>query len=355
MAAMRERGFETHGLEISETIASHARERFGFDTVHIGPLEQAPYPDEHFDLITMWDVVEHVADPVSLLTRARELLAPGGLLVIETQDIDSRFARVLGPKWHHYKHEEHIYHFNPSTVETLLGQAGFRVDRLSHRYGGKYVSLHFIAERAARVHPVLTKLLMPLARFGRARVYVNFMDEMIVLARPGLVEETANRQFVELERTHFWFVGRRRIFFALLDDQLDGRGPIRILDVGCGAGGMLEPLSRYGTVTGVDMSAELVEFCHQRGFPDVVVGSAYELPAGRRIGRPRHAVRHDRARSRRCPRAARGQTRPGPRRARLHLDARVPVPVREQRPGRPPRAAVHRPRAAPQAARRGPL
>jgi SAM-dependent methyltransferase len=94
------------------------------------------------------------------------------------------------------------------------------------------------------------------------------------------VEETANRQFVELERTHFWFVGRRQIFFALLDDQLDGRGPIRILDVGCGAGGMLEPLSRYGTVTGVDMSAELVEFCHQRGFPDVVVGSAYELPAG---------------------------------------------------------------------------
>ena len=185
MAAMRELGFETHGLEISETIASHARERFGFDTVHIGPLEQAPYPDEHFDLITMWDVVEHVADPIALLNRARELLAPGGLLVIETQDIDSRFARALGPKWHHYKHEEHIYHFNPSTVETLLGQAGFRVDRLSHRYGGKYVSLHFIAERAARVHPVLTKLLMPLARFGRARMYVNFMDEMIVLARPA--------------------------------------------------------------------------------------------------------------------------------------------------------------------------
>jgi len=185
MAAMRELGFETHGLEISETIASHARERFGFDTIHIGPLEQSPYPDGHFDLITMWDVVEHVPDPVSLLVRARELLAPGGLLVIETQDIDSRFAQTLGPKWHHYKHEEHIYHFNPSTVKTLLAQAGFRVDRLSHRYGGKYVSLHFIAERAARVNPALTKLLMPLARFGRARVYLNFMDEMIVVARPA--------------------------------------------------------------------------------------------------------------------------------------------------------------------------
>jgi 2-polyprenyl-3-methyl-5-hydroxy-6-metoxy-1,4-benzoquinol methylase len=93
------------------------------------------------------------------------------------------------------------------------------------------------------------------------------------------VEETANKQFVELERTHFWFVGRRRIFFHLLDRELAGRGPMRILDVGCGAGGMLEPLSRYGEVTGVDSSTELVEFCHQRGFENVVVGSAYELPA----------------------------------------------------------------------------
>ncbi len=181
---MRELGFETHGLEISETIASHAREQFGFDTIHIGPLEQAPYPDGHFDLITMWDVVEHVVDPVALLTRARELLAPGGLLVIETQDIDSRFARALGPKWHHYKHEEHIYHFTPSTVRTLLEQAGFRVDKLTHRFGGKYVSLA-LHRRAGGAGPsALTKLLMPLAKFDARGVYLNFMDEMIVLARP---------------------------------------------------------------------------------------------------------------------------------------------------------------------------
>jgi SAM-dependent methyltransferase len=93
------------------------------------------------------------------------------------------------------------------------------------------------------------------------------------------VEETANRQFVDLERSHFWFVGRRRIFFHLLDLEVGERPGMRIFDVGCGAGGMLEPLSRYGEVTGIDSQAELVEFCHERGFPNVVVGSAYELPA----------------------------------------------------------------------------
>jgi 2-polyprenyl-3-methyl-5-hydroxy-6-metoxy-1,4-benzoquinol methylase len=185
MAATRELGFESHGLEVSETIASHARERFGFDTIQIGTLEQSPYPDSHFDLITMWDVVEHVVDPVALLVRARELLTPDGLLVIETQDIDSRFARLLGPRWHHYKHEEHIYHFTAATVRTLLATAGFRTTKLTHRFGGKYVSFHFIAERAARLHPALTKALTPLTAFDNARLYLNFMDEMIVLARPG--------------------------------------------------------------------------------------------------------------------------------------------------------------------------
>jgi SAM-dependent methyltransferase len=92
------------------------------------------------------------------------------------------------------------------------------------------------------------------------------------------VEETAYRQFVELEENHFWFVGRRTIFMHLLDHELDGRSDLQVLDVGCGAGGMLAPLSKYGQVTGVDTSKELVDFCLQRGFERVLVGSATDLP-----------------------------------------------------------------------------
>jgi 2-polyprenyl-3-methyl-5-hydroxy-6-metoxy-1,4-benzoquinol methylase len=185
MAVLRERGFETYGVEVSETIGSHARDHFGFDTLHFGTLQSAPYDEHSFDLITMWDVVEHVPDPRALLSKAAALLKPGGLLVLETQDIDSRFARVLGPRWHHYKHAEHIYHFTPATVRTLLGDAGLRVEKLTHRYGGKYVSFAFIAERAARLHPAVSFALRPLARFSSARVYLNFMDEMVVLSRPS--------------------------------------------------------------------------------------------------------------------------------------------------------------------------
>jgi SAM-dependent methyltransferase len=92
------------------------------------------------------------------------------------------------------------------------------------------------------------------------------------------VEETAYRQFVELEESHFWFVGRRRIFAHLLDRATGGRRDMVVLDVGCGAGGMFALLSRYGEVTGIDSSSELVEFCHGRGLDRVKLGSAYELP-----------------------------------------------------------------------------
>ncbi len=182
MQALRERGFEAHGVEVSETIARHASEHFGFATVHVGTLQSASFAERSFDLITLWDVVEHVVDPRALLVQARELLAPGGLLVLETQNIDSAFARLLGSRWHHYKHAEHIYHFTPSTISELLQSAGLEVQTSTPRFGGKYVSFQFIAERAARLHPALSTALAPLRRFESASVYLNFMDEMIVTA-----------------------------------------------------------------------------------------------------------------------------------------------------------------------------
>jgi len=94
----------------------------------------------------MWDVVEHVVDPLSLLVDARKLLKADGLLVLETQNLDSPFARAWATAGTHYKHSEHIYHFTPATIRRLLDRAGFRVDRLTPRFGGKYVSLDFIAD-----------------------------------------------------------------------------------------------------------------------------------------------------------------------------------------------------------------
>ncbi len=92
------------------------------------------------------------------------------------------------------------------------------------------------------------------------------------------MEETASRQFIELERTHWWFIARRAIFVHLLRGELGSRRDLRILDVGCGAGGMLSELAQFGEVWGIDPSTDLVEACRRRGFSNVRVGRADALP-----------------------------------------------------------------------------
>jgi len=93
------------------------------------------------------------------------------------------------------------------------------------------------------------------------------------------MEATAYRQFEELERTHWWFRGRRSVYFGLLAHHLDGKRPARVLDLGCGMGGFLEGLSELGEeVLPCDISVESLARCAERGYPGGVVASGYDLP-----------------------------------------------------------------------------
>jgi 2-polyprenyl-3-methyl-5-hydroxy-6-metoxy-1,4-benzoquinol methylase len=187
LRVMRDAGHDVFGVEVSAAIARDAIREVGSDRVHVGTLDTAPadrgFRAGSFDLVTMWDVVEHVPDPQALLRQARAMLKPSGHLLLETQNVDSRFANLLKERWHHYKHEEHIYHFNPSTVRRLLEQSGFEPVRMTSAYGGKYVSFGFIAERAARLNRVASMALRPLALLKRCNVYLNLHDELVVAAK----------------------------------------------------------------------------------------------------------------------------------------------------------------------------
>ena len=185
LCVMQDEGWRVTGLEPSDAIRSTAEALVGKENVHAGLLGQVALEPASFELVTMWDVVEHIPDPVAALQEVRRLLAPGGRLVIETQNIDSGAARVLGKRWQHYKHAEHLFHFNKRTIAEVLRRAGFEVLENRPWLGGKYVSMGFIAERAGRFHPVVSALLSPLKLLRGVSVYVNLLDEMIVVARPS--------------------------------------------------------------------------------------------------------------------------------------------------------------------------
>jgi len=87
----------------------------------------------------------------------------------------------------------------------------------------------------------------------------------------------------KVEDRHWWFVGRRRIVAAFVEQicrdlQNEGRGRPRILDIGCGTGANLKLLSKFGDAEGVDVSAEALNFCRARGLENVKQGAAEGLP-----------------------------------------------------------------------------
>ncbi|MHC4515835.1 MAG: class I SAM-dependent methyltransferase [Planctomycetota bacterium] len=189
LRVMKEHGHQVRGVELSPEIAHLAIEHLGKENIHVGQMtdlaaDQQGFEAGSFDLVTAWDVVEHVPDPQDLLRRVHRMLKPTGVLVIETQNVDSRLAGLLGRRWQHYKHEEHLYHFNPTTMRRLMDQAGFIVVHNAPAYGGKYVSLPFIAERANRLPAPVRVLFQPLRLFKNANLYLNLKDEMVVVARP---------------------------------------------------------------------------------------------------------------------------------------------------------------------------
>jgi SAM-dependent methyltransferase len=84
----------------------------------------------------------------------------------------------------------------------------------------------------------------------------------------------------EVEETHWWYVGRRRIIQSLVEKirgSLNNPNP-RILDVGCGTGANLKMLAAYGRAEGIDISPQAVDFCRERGLDSVKLGAAEHLP-----------------------------------------------------------------------------
>jgi SAM-dependent methyltransferase len=128
---MRQRGWEAHGVEFSETAARHAREVLGLP-VFVGDFVQSPYADSSFDVVVLWHVLEHLSDPVAALRKSRQILKPGGLLVIAVPNFDSLQARMSGRHWFHLDVPRHYYHFGLRVLRRLLESNGFAIVNVSH-------------------------------------------------------------------------------------------------------------------------------------------------------------------------------------------------------------------------------
>jgi SAM-dependent methyltransferase len=174
-------GWEAWGVEPSRWAVEHAHAH-GLHVVP-GTLDTADLPEAHFDVVTMWDVIEHVADPRETLQQAHRLLKPDGLLVVHTIDIDSIFAQLMGARWP-WLMEMHLYYFSRRTLRAMLEKCGFQV--LSDRPQGRYLRLGYLTNRVSALMPAIGRpaewLVTRLGLRGLA-VPVNLGDLFTAYAR----------------------------------------------------------------------------------------------------------------------------------------------------------------------------
>lgn len=118
--------YEVQGVELSAWSSAHARDRLGLP-VFTGTLQQAGLPAEHFDIVTLWDVIEHVADPVALLAESARVLRPRGRLVLTTGDWASAYAQARGADWHLVAPPWHLTMFSRATMALAGRRAGLEL------------------------------------------------------------------------------------------------------------------------------------------------------------------------------------------------------------------------------------
>lgn len=116
-------GWEVYGIEPSKWAVSYAQDTLN---IRLGILEEVEFPREYFDVITLWDVLEHFLDPLFALCKLRQLLRKGGYIFLSMPAIDSIYARIFKRYWRSLL-REHLYYFSSDTIKKILSKSGFEV------------------------------------------------------------------------------------------------------------------------------------------------------------------------------------------------------------------------------------
>jgi SAM-dependent methyltransferase len=135
------RGWDAEGIELAESMAAYARSSLGV-RVQTADFANADLTATSFDVVTMWDYLEHSIDPRNDLAKAAHLLSPGGMLAISTGDASSILARLSGSRWHLLTPRHHNFFFNRESLLRLLRRSG--LDVVSVSYPGSSYSVRYV-------------------------------------------------------------------------------------------------------------------------------------------------------------------------------------------------------------------
>lgn len=185
VSAACDRGWDAEGCEPNRWLAAWGARHFGV-TIREGSVFDQDYEDHTFDVITLWDVIEHTPDPPAVLQRCRALLKAGGILIVNYPDIGSWIARVLGRRWL-FLSSVHLFYFDRRTIRLMLEKSGYSVETV--RPHVQHLELDYILSRGAVLSRALSSAARALIRpFKLARSHVPYwLGQTFVICRRSKV------------------------------------------------------------------------------------------------------------------------------------------------------------------------
>jgi SAM-dependent methyltransferase len=174
-----QRYFDVSGIELAEEAAQYCRGS-GLNVVSGVADEETMGRVGHVDVITLFDVIEHLPHPHETLALCERHLKPGGIIVITTGDFGSPVARLTGSRWRLMTPPQHLWFFTGKSINRISAALGLSVESCDHPW--KIVPLSLIIFQLRRM---LGFHGSPTAAASRVGVPVNLFDAMrIVLRKP---------------------------------------------------------------------------------------------------------------------------------------------------------------------------
>lgn len=175
-------GYDVYGLDLSAYAVAQCAARFP-GRVQQGLLTPDLFPAKFFDVITMFDLFEHVYHPRAFLSTLHTITRADGVVVITTPNHESLLSRMSGRNWVSYKLPEHVYYYTPATLRRMVAPL-FQVELI--RSEGQYCTLEFLAERVKTLSRPTGSALLQIVRGLHAKdwpVYVNSGSMTAVLKK----------------------------------------------------------------------------------------------------------------------------------------------------------------------------
>jgi len=131
LGLLKQRGFRPVGVDFSAEAARVAEAENGVRVV-VGSLEQARFPDQSFDIVTLFHVMEHVTNPRAVLAEVSRILKPNGAVILQVPNIDSWQFAAFGARWYGLDIPRHVIDYSKKCMLELLTDCGFAVRRIKH-------------------------------------------------------------------------------------------------------------------------------------------------------------------------------------------------------------------------------